>query len=348
METQRSTENSITQDNITETIDIEAKVALPSKSLQRTRSTGKINPLANSHAHSSNALKVKKSAQRPCKNLHKDYMRTDQTHSSIDDVNNSCSNITASTYINGNDVSTGSAADYERGGLIDSKPNCDRESVFSGISNDQVSHRSHDALSEGGGHAFDAMRRESSSTYERDMDIIDLLERERSIDLGEINERRKTDQLVHHKKLPTIGRTNLERRKLPDITKITAPLSPKRLITVGDQQQPQQQSTNFPNFVFTHQYNEFAEAQNNRNRDMNSVTAVLSARSRNGSQTSFGKRNSDAYLWTDDDSLLGNVNRVSRTRSIDSRKNSTKSNHASASGSITTNYGNATSYPNNL
>lgn len=326
LEALRSIENSITQENITETLDIEAKLPLAYKNPNATKPTGKINPIA---LQSANALKAKKVANRGnpnrssirAKNMRKDFNRPERTHSS-DEMNNSCSNITASTYINGNEVSTSSGigVDFESGAQVEhQKPNYDRESIFSGISNDRISHRSHDILSESGNLL---LRRESSSTYERDMDIIDLLERERSMDLQDIIERdRRTER--PHKKTPNI-RTNqgFERRKLPDIAKITAPASPKRLI-------PSEASANFPNFVFTHQFNEFAEACSNRNRDSNGASSNLSGRSRKNSQASFGKRSSDALQWNNEDENVADVNRVARARSIDSRKSSTKSIHDS-------------------
>lgn len=347
-------ENSITQENTTETLDIEAKMPLAHKLSHK--SMGKINPLTNPHAIA-NALKAKKAAARvnnpnrinnPNKqNVHKELIRPDRMHSS-DEMNNSCSNITASTYINGNEVSTSSGigVDFESGCPIDQKPCCDRESVYSGVSNDRLSHRSHDMLSESGNLL---LRRESSSTYERDMDIIDLLERERSMDLQEIIERERRTERMHKK---TASRPNLgyERRKLPDIAKITAvPSSPKRMLSTASEP-----PTNFPNFVFTHQYNEFAEARLNRNRDSNGAIANPSGRSRNNSQTSVGKRSIDAYQWNDVENAI--ANRETRAKSIDSRKSSTKSLHdnrigigigISSANIATNNYIGAT-YANNL
>ncbi|XP_055300752.1 uncharacterized protein LOC129567665 isoform X2 [Sitodiplosis mosellana] len=341
LESQRSIENSITQENTTETLDIEAKIPLAPKTAHiisttgshTSKPTGKVNPTT------ANALKPKRPVSRTNPNrtsirnktVHKDLIRPERTRSS-EEMNNSCSNITASTYINGNEVSTSSGigVDFESIAATEQpKINFDRESVYSGVSNDRYSHRSHDRLSESGNLL---LRRESSSTYERDMDIIDLLERERSVDLSEMIERERQKTERYRKKVPnTRTNSSVERRKLPDITKITAPSSPKRPITSAEQ------SNNFPNFVFTHQFNEFAEARSNRNRDSNSgggggggggVTSnVPSARSRNNSQTSFGKRNSDAHQCVEDDSSVGNLNRVARARSIDSRKSSTKSIH---------------------
>lgn len=345
-ESQRSMENSITQENTTETMDIEAKLPMVHKTAHTnpkpTTTTGKLNP--NAHL-SATALKTKRVANRSSvnrasiknKNMRKDLMRPERTHSS-DEMNNSCSNITASTYINGNEISTSSGIgiDLEAEAHGEPKLNCDRESVYSGISNDRFSHRSHDLLSETGNLL---LRRESTSTYERDMDIIDLLERERSMDLQDVVEHERRTEF-YRKKVPN-ARTNsgAERRKLPDIAKITAPSSPKRLMS-------SEQSTNFPNFVFTHQFNEFAEARSNRNRDSIGANSIGPVKSRNNSQTSVGKRNSDAHLWNADENATGNVNRIARTRSIDSRKSSTKSIHDNRvmSGTV---YNNA-SYPNNL
>lgn len=338
---QRSMENSITQENTTETMDIEAKLTIPQKTTQIAKPTVKVNPSTMSPA---NALKTKKAANLAYphrtsirnKNVHKDSIRPKRTHSS-DEMNNSCSNITTSTYVNGNEVSTSSGIglDFESA-HTEPKINCDRESVYSGSSNDRFSQRSHDILSESSNLL---LRRESSSTYERDMDVIDLLERERSMDLQEIIERERQTERYRKKVSNVRSNSGMERRKLPDIAKITAPASPKRL--------PSNEQNNFPNFVFTHQFNEFSEARSNRNRDSNVASSNVLSRSRNNSQTSFGKRNSDAYQ-RDEENTVGNMNRVARARSIDSRKSSTKSIHdsriISGSGNNYTN----TTYANNL
>lgn len=326
METQRSTENSITQENTTETMDIEAKQPISQKTIHAAKSVGKL-----STQSAANALKMKKTTNRANPNrtstrnrnrmMHKDSIRPLRARSS-DEMNNSCSNITASTYINGNEVSTSSGIglDLDSGIPTDLKSNYDRESVYS---TDRFSHRSQDMLSESSNLL---LRRESSSTYERDMDIIDLLERERSMDLQETIEReRRTER--HRKKVPNAPRINsgVERRKLPDIAKITAapPISPKRFTTT-------EPPNNFPNFVFTHQYNEFAEARSNRNRDSNGASTSVMSKSRNNSQTTLGKRNINSNGDThprDEENAVGNLNRVTRARSIDSRKSSTKSIH---------------------
>lgn len=404
-------------------MDIETNIShTPKSSLKRhqhqhaSRSTAKTNTLTSLHA-TANALRTKQLAEQKQHHQRANEKRGSNTASGKlvlgskdrierlhlpDDMNNSCSNITASTYLNGNEISSTSVGlELEHdGGVGNSSLNIDRkhsagfsvdrESMYSGISNDRMSHRSHDIISESGGNLL-SLRRESSSTYERDMDIIDLLERERSeLDIQDVIECERqqrnsigdSDQrkfpsakkvTAHMVTRPSGGVSIGERRKLPDITKITtisklpaatvAPTSPKqRIISTGsssggsaggniDQQQHHHQSTNFPNFVFTHQYNEFAEARINRNRDVvvttnpnaNSstaanattatanVSAVLKSRSRNNSQTSFSgggsKRNSEAYAWNDEENTIVSVNRVARARSIDSRKSSTKSNH---------------------
>lgn len=242
----------------------------------------------------------------------KDTIRPEKLHSK-DEVSNSCSNITASTYCNGNGMSqsSGIAIDFESSTQAEQKLNYDRDSVYSGVSSDRFSHRSRDVMSETGNHS---LRRESTSTYERDMDIIDLLERERSMNLIEIVENERKPERLRKKSSSTVNRTNSGGRKLPDIAKITAPHSPKRQIS--------EQSVNFPNFVFTHQYNEFAEARNNRNRD--SIDTIAS---QHNAQSSFVKRDSAVY----EEIASSDVNRRSRsrTRSMDSRKSSTKSSRDS-------------------
>lgn len=332
---QQSAENSITQENTTETLDIEAKIPLTQKSGSNAKATNKHHSSAKQPASATTKMKKKSStiatstattlapttsAHRTGgkKNVRKELptnkIRPELRHS-IDEVNNSCSNITASTYCNGNGVSTSSGIglDFESGAHIERKSICDRDSVYSGVSSDRYSHRSQDMLSETGNISA---RRESSSTYERDMDIIDLLERERSMDIQDMIERERRAERTRKKQAYARTSASVERhRKLPDITKIAAtPNSPKRTIST-------EQSTNFPNFVFTHQYNEFAEARTNRNRDLNA--AAVTSGSRHNSQGSFGKRSSDAHQGDDEEAV--NVSRTARKLSVDSRKGSTKS-----------------------
>lgn len=333
MESQRSIENSVTQENTTEILDIGAKIPHASKT-SYIKPTGKVISTTNAPKpkNAGNRINPNQTSARN-KNVRKDLIRPERT-----ELNNSCSNITASTYINGNEVSTSSGIgldfekDFESGAHIEQKLNFDHESVCS-ASNDRLSTRSHESSNL-------LLRRESSSTYERDMDIIDLLERERSMDLQEIIERERHTEHYRRKVPNSRSNSGIERRKLPDITKITAPSSPRRMLS-------SEQSTNFPNFVFTHQFNEFAEARSNRNRDSNVVSSNTSNRSRNNSQTSFGKRNSDAYVWNEEENTSRNVNRTARARSIDSRKSSTKSIHENRMSSGGNNYA-AGTYTDNL
>lgn len=226
---------------------------------------------------------------------------------SIDEMNNSCSNITTSTYCNGNEMSTSSGIglDFESGTYNERRPLCDRESVYSGTSTDRYSHRSRELMSECDNVST---RRESSSTYERDMDIIDLLERERSMDIQDMLERER--RIEQQRKKPSLSRSSGRsavsgHRKLPDITRIATPNSPKRSVVA-------ESTNNFPNFVFTHQQNEFADAHSNRNRK--SISGQ--------SYSSFSKRNSDAYV---NEVEAVDIDRLSQARSTDSRKSSIKS-----------------------
>lgn len=176
---------------------------------------------------------------------------------SIDDLDNSCSNITTSTYCNENGVSisSGIGIDYDSSGIgpiggvyNERKPLCSRDSVFSSYSERNLN-RSRDRLSDAGESL--SVRRESSSTYERDMDSIDLLERERSMDMISSaqtrNEPESRMDKMRSRQLATRKNSSVERhRKLPDITKITTPNSPNKRVAISTTEQS-------PNFVFTHQ-----------------------------------------------------------------------------------------------
>lgn len=176
---------------------------------------------------------------------------------SIDDIDNSCSNITASTYCNENgiSISSGIGIDFESGGGVgvgpynERKPLCSRDSVYSSYS-DRNLNRSRDRLCD----VDDRLsgRRESSSTYERDMDAIDLLERERNMDTMAEPRSEPEPRIEKMRTRHSAARKNSSfesrHRKLPDITKITAPNSPKRTVLSTAEHSP-----SFPNFVFTHQ-----------------------------------------------------------------------------------------------
>lgn len=209
----------------------------------------------------------------------------------IEPMNNSCSNITSSTYCNDHSY-------------YDKNPLFDRDSLYS--LSDRKSHsrpssqRSHDILSE----SEILSRRESSSTYERDMEIIDLLERERSMDIQDMIEQERRGE-----KIRSITRHNssFERhhRKLPDISKL-APISPKKLET----------TVNFPNLVFTHQ-SDFGDVNGVSNRISNS---------RKSSQGSYTNR----------DSISGRQDLASEHKGVvrENRNSRTRSSTSSARSSI--------------
>lgn len=326
-------ENSVTQENTTETTDepkhprsatIESeKIVLNHKSTK----TNVISSIADVTKQPLARTKSKHSYKH--KNSLKESIASDglkDKTNSLDEVNNSCSNLTSSTYCN-----TGGPGEYDTGKIYyDKKPLNDRDGVYRGIESGisverRYQHKSRDLLSD-----CDSLsiRRESSSTYERDMEIIDLLERERSMDIQEMMERerraeveRRAEQERNSKEI--VGRKNssFERhRKLPDITKITTPHSPKRIV----------ETTNFPNLVFTHQQSEFVDPRINRNRAAGS--RVLN------SHGSFKKRNSGPIGLEDQivppmicNARAATVNspsydgRVVRTRSSGSNRSSTKS-----------------------
>lgn len=237
----RSTENSVTQENTTtDTVD--------EPNARRTKSTDE--PIGSNNRSASDAsttittipaayLKPKhsskinanngsngsdakqKSTKQPIDQFSAALRGRLKVRSLLDStatINNSCSNITSSTYCNGVDLD----------GYYDKTNVSDRDSLVSvnlrKPSSRLSSERSTDFLSD-----IDIMsRRESSSTYERDLEIIDLLERERSMDIQDMMERERKGE-----KIRSISRNNssFERhhRMLPDISKFAAPNSPKKI-----------------------------------------------------------------------------------------------------------------------
>lgn len=140
---------------------------------------------------------------------------------SLDPLTNSCSNITSSTYCNNgterdiSDIENASSIYTDKDSCYDKKPLCDdeREEFFRrpsikksnnfhrNIENVLISDR--DLLS----------RKGSTTTLERDMEIIDQLERERSMDIQEmIAKERRAEALTNSRQNSLIER----RRKLPD------------------------------------------------------------------------------------------------------------------------------------
>lgn len=167
--------------------------------------------------NSSRALGKKTSVKRPLENKQHSKVRTINegkatktsrladndnyldTPLSLDTINNSCSNITASTYcINSGEresVHFEVSPYMEKHSSLSVNNNNDCSSQRSSFKRKQLpqipplplqhlldkrpSYASTDVSS---------IRRDSSSTLERDLEIIDILERERSMDLQEINE----------------------------------------------------------------------------------------------------------------------------------------------------------------
>lgn len=262
---QPSNENSATQEiTTTETIDESSKIFdVQQKAFASTSAV-----LEKPRHSKSTASSMSRGRSRSRQRSSTEEFNARVKKNSIDDIDNSCSNITASTYCNENGVSTSSGIgiDFDSGAgtaYNERKPLCSRDSIFSNYSD-----RSRDRLS-GVGESLSA-RRESSSTYERDMDVIDLLERERSMDTisaqAKIEHEPRTEKMRPRQSVVRKNSSFERHRKLPDITKIAAPNSPKRTVLSTAEHSP-----SFPNFVFTHQQqhlaNEFApERTNNRNR----------------------------------------------------------------------------------
>ncbi|XP_037026080.1 alpha-1A adrenergic receptor [Bradysia coprophila] len=279
-----STENSVTQEITNETCD-EPKAMLTEVVAVNNQNMSKINVISDHRT----LVKPKKADGLSTSSKGRIVLAA-----AVDKelVNNSCSNITSSTYCNDHSY-------------YDKSPLFDRDSLYSvsdrkSLSRPSLQRSQDNILSES-----DIMsRRESSSTYERDMEIIDLLERERSMDIQDMIEQERKGE-----KIRSITRHNssFERhhRKLPDISKL-APISPKKL----------DHSVNFPNLVFTHQ-SDFG--------DVNGVSARVS-NSRKSSQGSYSNRDSITGRQDipGDHMGVGNVGRNSRTRS----------NHSSTRSSI--------------
>lgn len=162
-------------------------------------------------------------------------------HASLDPLSNSCSNITSSTYCN---IGTERTDDTDNASSIftdscyDTKPLCERSSADDPyqhrISLKKAFNRNLEAL--GGGRSVDRdfSPKGSTSTLERDLEIIDMLERERSMDIQEmIAKERKAEQLNVSRQ----GSMMERRRKLPepDYTKISSNINAK-LTNLKDQQ----------------------------------------------------------------------------------------------------------------
>ncbi|CAD7090563.1 unnamed protein product [Hermetia illucens] len=138
-----------------------------------------------------------------------------QSATFTDSINNSCSNITSSTYCN-NGTERGSVIDSENTSVL----SADKDSLFerkwvNSLASSALCHKDvtfSDCES--------IVRHDSSSTFERDLEIIDLLERERSMDIQDIMQRERKGEFVRN--------PSSERRKLPDLGKICK--SPKNSV----------------------------------------------------------------------------------------------------------------------
>lgn len=265
---QRPSDVSITIEATTETCDLhpddQSSAKKPNKATQYTKPASARKPFQNvskSKCGIVRSTEVRPNIQpaAPAQRLNSEFSDSLKERLAVaglfdrtatpDLLNNSCSNITASTYCNG-------ATDPLT--LLLNKESPDRELLHNNPMSDskqaQLERRSarrtiyNHPLRTSQESELDSIlsRRESSSTYERDMDIIDLLQRERSMDIPETLERERRsgiDPMVR-----SISRQNsaLDRhhRRLPDVSRFTGipPASPKKSV-----------ERHFPNQVFTHQ-----------------------------------------------------------------------------------------------
>lgn len=313
---QVSNENSATHEHTTtETIDESLKIFDTHQKVRASMCGVTSANIEKPHHSKSSAGSMSRGRSRPRKRSSTDELNANVTKHSIDATDNSCSSITTSTYCNdtGISISSGIGVDFENGGVRgasnERKPLCSRDSVFSNYS-DRNLNRSRERLSDAGDRL--SVRRESSSTYERDMDAIDLLERERSMDTIAMQTRADpAPRIEKMRSRQSIARKNssFERhRKLPDITKIAAPNSPKHTVLSMAEHSP-----NFTNFVFTHQQhlaNEYS-------------TELVSVHSRNRTHSTVPvPRNA---FDADDTSGFEAFAQSFNNRAPQSRKSSTKS-----------------------
>lgn len=223
--THRSIENSVTQENTTETLE---------------------DPIDGSCFNEKSAnfnLPDRLSVEKPLRKINHKHSNRNARKKNVNDIDRfmSASNKTKSRPEN-------AVRDLDI-------PADNRECIYFGsqhellnLNQDQMSNISDKPLA----------RRESSSTYERDMEIIDLLERDRSMDLKGSYVEREMDVYPDAEIRSINKNTNMdeeqasrppsfERRKLPDISKITAPNMTQKPIFMANER------SNFPNLVFTHQ-----------------------------------------------------------------------------------------------
>lgn len=139
---------------------------------------------------------------------------------SIDSIDNSCSNITASTFCNNSVLNdTGSGYDGETSSIVSGTlGTIDKDIYFQKkweSVNGMMRRHKDSSFSDCGSFS----RMDSSSTLNRDLEIIDLLERERSMDIQDMMEREKRDETMRLISGSASG-CGSERRRLPDLEKI--------------------------------------------------------------------------------------------------------------------------------
>ncbi|XP_055912730.1 uncharacterized protein LOC129946533 isoform X2 [Eupeodes corollae] len=138
---------------------------------------------------------------------------------SIDSIDNSCSNITASTFCNNSVLNdTGSGYDGETSSIVSGTIGTIDKDIYFQKKWESVNGvlRRHKDSSFSDCGSFSRM--DSSSTLNRDLEIIDLLERERSMDIQDMMEREKRDETMRLISGSISGSS--ERRRLPDLEKI--------------------------------------------------------------------------------------------------------------------------------
>lgn len=135
----------------------------------------------------------------------------------MDPLTNSCSNITSSTYCNNGEPSE---RDFDNDSI--DYNNVERDYYKKSISSNNNNNTKRHNLRNSFQHQFsdrDSYGKGSTSTLERDLEIIDLLERERSMDIQEMIEKERQLTSVSRQ-----GSLLERRRKLPEISNFTPSL----------------------------------------------------------------------------------------------------------------------------
>lgn len=167
---------------------------------------------------------------------------------SHEQLNNSCSNITASTYCNNGDATSHHQYKMDQ--------HADRDRIHENPISEPASGRSERIRSTRTALRSRPMqssqesdldsilsRRESTSTFERDMDIIDLLQRQRSMELPDALEQERRGAGLSVSRQNSASERHHHRR-LPDLRRLAAsPQSPNKKSPAD---------LAFPNQVFTH------------------------------------------------------------------------------------------------